>query len=219
MFVSTISKNKRIIWAIFFFTIAILTHKSVAISIPFIFLVKFNPFSRKIWIMLLLVTYVLSALDLSFVTTVLNFFAEFVDMGHYEGYTDINFGQIDAKGWFNMNLLPFMILSFLILVLKNDKEIKIWIYQMALWGAVLNNVFYDNLMWSRLILYFSIFMIMAIPNALYNRKLIIQFPIFALIMVYYIYKTSSQLIDQVDPFATGNLVIPYHSWLFDPIFG
>lgn len=219
LFVSASRKKRRYLFAAFFYVAAVMTHKSVAFALPFILITYFKPLKKKIWIILILLTYVLSALNISYVNNILNFASDMFDLGHYEGYANVSFGEIEYKGWFNMDLLPFMGLSFLLMWLAKRDEIKNWIYQLFLWGTVMNNLFYNNLMWSRLVLYLTIFSIIAIPNILYNKKTSIQVCSFVPILGYYLYKTSSQLIGQVSFLATGNIVIPYHSWLFDPIFG
>lgn len=219
LFVANVKKKQKYLLATLFYVAAILIHKSAAFALPFILFVYFKPLKKKTWTILILLTYVLSALNISYVNDILNFASSLFDLGHYEDYTNVTFGEIEYKGWFNMNLLPFMVLSFLLLWLAKKDELSNWIYQIFLWGTVMNNLFYNNLMWSRLVLYLTIFSIIAIPNILYNKKSSIQVCSFVPILGYYIYKTSSQLIAQVSFLATGNLVIPYHSWLFDPIFG
>lgn len=219
LFVANVKKKQKYFFATLFYVAAILTHKSAAFALPFILLVYFKPLKKKTWTIFILLTYVLSALNISYVNDILNLAFGMFDFGHYEGYASVTFGEIEYKGWFNMNILPFMALSFLLLRLAKKDELNNWIYQFFLWGTVMNNLFYNNLMWSRLVLYLTIFSLIAIPNILYNKKTSIQVCSFIPILAYYIYKTSSQLIGQVSFLATGNLVIPYHSWLFDPIFG
>lgn len=219
LFDSNVVKPLRFIYAGILYLASLLTHGSSLFAAPFIFLAYFKPITTKqVWLIVILVTYVMAAIDMSFVTSILGFVFSHTSSEHYSAYEDVNFGSIEFKGWFNMNLLPFMVLSLFILFSSKKSELKDYKIQFALWSVVMNNIFYDNLMWSRLILYISLYMVIAFPNVLYRKPLILQLPALCFTIVYYIYKTSSQLISQfiiLDTiFEQGNIIIPYKSWLF-----
>ena len=216
LFESDRSQNGKLFLGALFYISAILTHASCLFTLPFIILTYLNKtLSKKIWIIVLVVTYLMAALDISFVSQILGFVMGIVQNEHYEQYADVHFGMIDSKGMFNMNLIPFMVLAAIILLIASSDEIKDYKIQFALLSVVLNNIFFDNLMWSRLIMYFSMFMIIAIPNAIYGKTKMFQIPIMSFVFVYFSYKTFSQLLYQILYFDDGNIIIPYESWLID----
>lgn len=197
---------------------AIMTHGSILFTIPFVFLLfKYN-FSKKIWISLIIITYISAALSIINVGEILD--RAFSLIGgltskDYSGYADVTFGQIEQKGFFNMNLLPFFIWGIILCYLSQEKYLNCWFVKYFLLSILLNNIFSDNQMWSRLILPFSLFVIIAVPylTSKINKKHII-IPFYIVFFAYYIYKTISQLISMSSPFATGNIVVPYEMWLF-----
>jgi len=219
LFDSNVVKPRRYIYAGLLYLVVLLTHGSSLFAIPFIFMAYYMPVtSKRVWMVVILVSYMMSALDISLVKSILGFVFSYANIGHYSGYENVDFGMIDAKGWFNMNLLPFMVLSFFIIYVSKKSELKDYKIQFALWSVVMNNIFYDNLMWSRLILYLSLYMVIALPNALYRKQLTLQLPTLCFVLIYYIYKTTSQLISQAISLrafsAMGNIIIPYQSWLW-----
>ena len=216
LFESDRPQNEKLFFSGFFYLLAVLTHGSCLFTFPFVVLLFYNwRLDKKYWIILLVITYLLAAFDISFVSQILNFVMGIVKSEHYGEYADVSFGMIDSKGFFNMNLIPFILLASAILIMVDSDEIKDYKYQFALLSVVLNNVFYDNLMWGRLIMYFSMFMIVALPNALYGKSKYLQIPVLCFLFVYYPYKTFSQLLYQILNFDDGNVVIPYESWLID----
>lgn len=79
---------------------AIMTHGSILFTIPFVFLLfKYN-FSKKIWISLIIITYISAALSIINVGEILD--RAFSLIGgltskDYSGYADVTFGQIEQK--------------------------------------------------------------------------------------------------------------------------
>ena len=114
-----------------------------------------------------------------------------------------------------MNLLPFSLWGTILCYLSQKKYLNCWFVKYFLLSIILNNIFSDNQMWSRLILPFSLLVIIAVPylTSKINKKHIIV-PFYSVFFAYYIYKTISQLISMSSPFATGNIVVPYEMWLF-----
>lgn len=208
--------RKKIIICIILYFMAIMTHGSILFTIPFVFLLfKYN-FSKKIWISLIIITYISAALSIINVGDMLD--KAFSLIGgltskDYSGYADVTFGQIEQKGFFNMNLLPFSTWGIVLCYLSEEKYLNCWFVKYFLLSILLNNIFYDNLMWSRLILPFSLLVIIAVPylTSKTNKNIV---PFYFVFFAYYIYKTLNQLISMLSPFATGNIVIPYETWLF-----
>lgn len=200
-----------------FYIMAILTHGSILFTVPFVFILwKYNP-SKNIWIAAIVATYIISALGIVNIGDILNLVFSYVGdytSRDYSGYADITFGQIEQKGFFNMNILPFSILGVALCLLSKKENLCCWYVKFFLMSILLNNIFSDNLMWARLILPFSIFVILAVPylTSSLNKKYII--PFYTVFFGYYIYKTLSQLFFMASPLATGNIVVPYETWLF-----
>ena len=205
----------RILLFMIFYIASILTHASCLFTLPFIVVVSLKPVASKVfWLVLILVTYLMAANNVSIVQSLLGYAFDVIDVGKYENYADIAFGEIEAKGWLNMNVLPFIVLALVFLFVCSKRELKDWKMQFVLFSVVLNNVFFDNLMWSRLILYFSIFMVIVFPNALRHKGFWLQLSTYFLVFVYFMYKTMTQFIANAAIDATGNIIVPYKSWLF-----
>lgn len=210
-FFSGYRTKKNLIVAIIFYIAAILTHGSCLFTLPFLALLYYKRITNKrIWIYLLLITYFLAALNISFVSTILDEVFSFLGDSKYRHYGNIDWGFIENKGWFNMNLLPFIALSLWLLYFSTEELIKEWYVQLFLYSVVLNNIFFDNMMWSRLIMYFTIFIIVVIPNVLNNQNRVVQYLSYNFIFIYYIYKTFSQLLTN----TSGNIIVPYSGYLF-----
>lgn len=210
--------RKKIIVIILLYLMAIMTHGSILFTIPFVFLLFRYNFTKKIWISLIIITYISAALSIINVGDILD--RAFSLIGgltskDYSGYADVTFGQIEQKGFFNMNLLPFSLWGTILCYLSQKKYLNCWFVKYFLLSIILNNIFSDNQMWSRLILPFSLLVIIAVPylTSKINKKHIIV-PFYSVFFAYYIYKTISQLISMSSPFATGNIVVPYEMWLF-----
>ena len=200
-----------------FYIMAILTHGSILFTVPFVFILwKYNP-SKNIWIAAIVATYIISALGIVNIGDILNLVFSYVGdytARDYSGYADITFGQIEQKGFFNMNILPFSICGVTLCLLSKKENLCYWHVKFFLMSILLNNIFSNNLMWARLILPFSIFVILAVPylTSKLSKKYIN--PFYMLFFGYYIYKTGSQLFFMLSPLATGNIVVPYETWLF-----
>lgn len=210
------SQNIKILSFIVLYTAAVLTHATALFALPFILWVYTCPIiNKKVWIVTFFTTYILAALNISFVSTILDYAFSILETEHYSAYANVHFGMIRFKGWFNMDLLPYNVLAILLLYACSEKQIRNYIHQFALFSVALNNLFFDNLMWSRLIMYFSLFMIISIPNIISEKEKLVRYSALIFILVYYSYKTFSQLIYNASLFATGNIIVPYKSWLFN----
>lgn len=210
--------KKKIIISMVFFLLAIMTHGSIIFTVPFVLILWKYDISKKVWISFIIVTYLIAASNLINVGDILDTAFSLVGgftSRDYSGYADVSFGQIEQKGLFNMNLLPFSIWGIILCYLSRQEDLNRWFVKFFLISILLNNIFSDNLMWSRLILPFSLLVIIAVPymtSKINNKHIII--PFYSVFFAYYIYKTISQLISMSSPFATGNIVVPYEMWLF-----
>ena len=199
------------------YTLAILTHGSILFTLPFVYVIWKFDFTKTIWMSLIIVTYIVAALGIINVGDILDFAFSYVGgfaSKDYSGYVDAGFGQIEQRGFFNMNILPFSVCGMVLCYLSKEEHLIFWPVKFFLFSILLNNIFSDNLMWSRLILPFSLFVIIAVPylTSKLNKKQLI--PFYAVFFTYYIYKTATQFIFMSSPFATGNIVVPYETWLF-----
>ena len=196
---------------------AVLTHGSVLFTAPFIFIIwKYN-ITKKIWITLIVVTYIVAALGIVNIGDLLNTafsYAGGFTSRDYSSYAEVSFGQIEQKGLFNMNLLPFTVWGIFLCSMSKEEYLNRWFVKFFLASILLNNIFSNNLMWARLILPFSLFVIIAVPYLTSKLEKKYSLPFYAVFFAYYIYKTISQLIGMSSLFAVGNIVVPYETWLF-----
>jgi len=211
------SKNETCI-SIILMVLAVLTHGSSLFGVPFILFATYKPITnKKVWYAMIIGFYILCALNISYVQDVLQYVFGFLGQNKYEGYADVNFGQIEMTGnrFFNMFLLPFTLISCMLVYLKDKDFLSKWWMQLFLWGVAMNNFFSDNLMWGRLLFYLIMFSIIAIPNALKNEKKLIKIPFYILFIAYLIYKNTTALAGSfAHSFENGiNTNVPYHSWL------
>lgn len=206
--------KKTLAMVIVCYLLASLTHLSCLFSFPILILIyRFNGMKIKYWCIVIGVTYILAALNISYISDILGLVFRNFNDGHYERYARIGFGMIEQRGWLNMHLLPFMALAAMIMLSRDKKQSSKWYCQLFFASVALNNFFFDNLMWSRLILYFTIFVCIAVPNALYNKPIWYRMGCYAFIFSYFIYKTFAELYD-ISVHRAGNVVVPYESWLF-----
>lgn len=206
--------RKTLTLLIICYILACSTHASCLFPLPFfILLYCFGGLKNQYWYILISVTYAMSAIGISFSKDIIGSIFSVFSHEHYGSYAHITFNIIKNKGWLNMNLIPFMAMAVMVMQSQDRKELDKWYCQLFLASVVLDNLFYDNYMWFRLILYFSIFVIIAIPNILHNRSMMYRWGCYAFIFAYFIYKTFSQLFHQVVQ-TEGNIIVPYDSWLF-----
>lgn len=210
--------QKEMYISLILIAMAVLTHGSCLFGIPFILISTYKPITnKKVWYAMIIGFYVLCALNISYVQVILQYTFGFLGQNKYDGYADVNFGQIEMKGnrWFNMYLLPFTLIACLLIYLKDKNYLKNWWMQLFLWGVAMNNFFSDNLMWGRLLFYLLMFSFIAIPNALKDEKRIVKIPFYVLFITYLLYKNFASLNGN---FLRGieygiNTNVPYHSWL------
>lgn len=199
------------------YVMAILTHGSILFTVPFVFAIWKYKVSKSVWMSLIIGTYIIAALGIINIGALLDIafsYAGGFTSRDYSSYADVNFGQIEQRGFFNMNILPFTTFGGILCYLSKEENFNYWPVKFFLISILLNNIFSDNLMWSRLILPFSLLVIVAVPYLISKLKKKYVIPFYAIFFTYYIYKTATQLIFMSSPFATGNIVVPYETWLF-----
>ena len=211
-----LNKRKQLLFFFLFYILACLTHKSALFALPFIALVYLKPVgSKTVWVALILTTYILAGLEFSITNTVLSKVFELLGGdSHYAHYADITIGAVESRGFIHLGIVPFIIMGLVVTVFSDKKLIDNWIIQLFLWSVVMNNIFFDNLNYNRLTLYLTMFAIVAMPNALKNMKAWVKVPTLVFVFGYFTYKMIGQLIFQMGPIPTGNIIVPYESWLF-----
>lgn len=210
-------KSKRKTIAVLYI-MAILTHGSILFTVPFVFVIWKYKVSKAVWISFIVGTYVIAALGIINTGNLLDLAFSYVGgftSKDYSSYVDVNFGQIEQRGFFNMNILPFTVFGGILCSLSKEDDLDYWPVKFFLTSILLNNIFSNNLMWARLILPFSLLVIIAIPYMISKIKKKYVMPFYAAFFTYFIYKTATQLIFMSSPFALGNIVVPYKTWLFN----
>lgn len=192
-------------------------HASAIIIIPFLFLVRYTSVNKWIYTIIIIITYIIGALNIfsfSQLFKYISFQSEASD--HYNAYfEEMTFGEMSSASILNPLTLPFTIIALYILWHSKDKISKCWYFQFFLFGTILNNALTDNMMWTRLVLYFTITAIVVIPNYLINISAKSSKYFFIFLLIYYFYKTNNMLLYQANLHTDLNLIIPYKTWLFN----
>lgn len=209
-------KSTHIKSSLICYTIAVSIHFSTLFTLPFLYIIRISKIKPSILIIVVLLTYLLGAqqwIDIKgFLDTVFSFLG---NDSHYSSYADVSFGQRDVVGLFNMNILPFSLLAIFMALTIKEETLNIWYVKMFLMAVILNNVFSNNIMWDRLILGFSMFVIVAIPRVIEDMRPKVKWSFLFVFFLYYVYKTMGQLISTYElyKFTKMNLnFIPYHNW-------
>ncbi|WP_145858820.1 EpsG family protein [Pedobacter suwonensis] len=212
-----VAKKKYLYWGLFFYMVSIQIHGSCAFTIPFVIFAYMYDYKSKLslyWF--IIISFIIGSFKIFSISNFMNlifFYFGGLASRDYSSYGEISFGEIEKVGIVNMYLIPFTLISIFILRCATLKQINIWYVKLFLMSVVLNNLFYDNLMWSRLVFYLSIFAIVAIPNILKGVKKTVKLSFYIVFFTYFCYKTISQFQAQMLPAATGNIIVPYKSWL------
>lgn len=201
--------KKRIVVSSILYIGSVLIHGTSLMALPFIFLARKKLSSKKAWYLMLVISYMMAAFHISFVSNIVNFLFPIMGMAKYAGYRNVSFGFIENTGMINMYILPTTIEALMVLYIGKKEYIKKWYVQFFLYSAVMTNVFYDNLMWPRLILYISIFSIVVIPNVLSFENKKVQFACYSPIIAYFTFKFFRSV--SLDP-------IIYENWLVKFLF-
>lgn len=192
-------------------------HASAIIVIPFLFLARYTNINKWVYTIIIITTYTVGALNIfsfSQLFSYISFLSE--DSSHYNSYLEeMTFGEMSSASILNPLTFPFTIIALYILWHSKDKISKCWYFQFFLFGTILNNALTDNMMWTRLVLYFTITAIIVIPNYLMNTSAKSSKYLFTFLLIYYFYKTNNMLIYLENLHTDLNLIIPYKTWLFN----
>jgi len=199
--------------AILFF-IAALIHGSTWAMLPVLLIARFLTFKRWIWALIIVGTYAfgvqnfISVQDIVF--AIFSIFGRSSDsyLSKYGNYADFGHGEVETT-LVNPNMWPFCILA-LYLIFRSDKIfIKSQWVILFLLSVVFNNLFNDNIIWSRLFLYLSLLSLFVIPNVIsMQKRRWIDYGFITLFVAYSIMRATKILIAiWITP--DGNVVIPY----------
>lgn len=201
-----------------FYIIAASIHATVLISFPVLFLCwrGFN-FNKTVWLLLITGSYFLGVQNYFSVADI--FFRLFSLIGpgfhfidKYANYGMVNFGDVTVTSLFNWMLIPFTALACLIILLCNEEERKSLFIKMFCTGVILNNILNDNLMWARLLMYFTMLVIIVLPNVMCRLKWWVRIPFFIALTGYFAYKIFNQFMYMwITP--SGNVIIPYETFI------
>jgi hypothetical protein len=196
------------------FVIAAFIHGSTWAMLPVLFVARFMTFKRWIWAVILVGSYAFGVQNFisvqDIVAAIFSIFGRSSEsyLAKYGGYATFGHGDVEVS-LVNSNMWPFTLLGLYIILRANEKFIKSqWVILFFL-SVILNNLFNDNIIWSRLFLYLSLLCLFVVPNivALQKHKWI-DYGFLMLFTAYSIMRAFKMLLAQwIDPL--GNVVIPY----------
>jgi len=213
------TNRKMLAYILLIFSVSI--HASSLIVIPFVFLCNKFSINKTTGITIIVVSYIIGASKLFSLSDSFDSISQYVSITNtifekYSGYVDkeMTFGLIENTGFLNMYLLPFALISIFILATNHYAKVNIWYFKLFYIGTVMNNLLGDNLMWGRLILYFTIFSIIVIPNMIKTSSYKYSKLFYWIIILFFIRKLIFLFIYLLSLKSEYNLIIPYKSWLF-----
>jgi hypothetical protein len=206
--------DRNIGLAVILFLIAALIHGSMFAMLPVLFIARYMKFKRWVWALIIAGSYAIgvqsffSVQDL--VAAIFSIFGRSSDsyLAKYGGYADFGHGNVEIS-LINPNMWPFTILA-LYLIFRSDKVFvkSQWVILFLL-SVVLNNLFNDNIIWSRLFLYISLLCLFVIPNVISIQKSRwIDYGFITVFTAYSIMRATKILI-AIWIAPEGNVVIPY----------
>lgn len=208
-------KKKYFAWG--FILTAVTIHGSSALVIPVILALPYIKLNKKIAFLLITVTYIFGALSIFQLSS----FLSILSLGNssfekYDNYThEMTFGMNEGTGIINMYLLPFnLTMLYLVCYIKNELMNE-WTFKWLFIGTILSNLMVDNLMWGRLLLYFTIISIIVFPNLLRTVPFKYKNYIYLLVIIFFLRKVIVGLINSPLQAAlyNTNAEVPYESWL------
>lgn len=210
--------KKKLYVAVASLLAAVSIHGSSAIAVPFIFALPYIRLNKKFAAILLLVTYVVGSLGLFQLSSLLSMLklagSEF---NKYNGYTqEMTFGMTESTGIINMLLLPFDLVMLYIVYFINKEQLNAWSFKWLFVGTVLSNLMIDNLMWGRLLVYFTVVSIVVFPNYLRTVNFKYKNWVYLLVIAFFMRKAIVVLVNApIYAFMKGlNTEVPYETWLF-----
>jgi len=201
-----------------FYIIAASIHATVLISLPVLFLCwRGLNFNKTVWLSLIIASYFLGVQNYFSIADIFFQLFSFIGPGlyfidKYAHYGISDFGEVTATSMFNWMLIPFTVLACLLVLFCNDNERKSLFVKMFCVGVILNNILNDNLMWARLLMYFTMLVIIVLPNIMCKLRWWLRIPFFTVLTIYYAYKIFNQFMYMwITP--SGNVIIPYETFI------
>lgn len=208
---------KKKILALACIVFAITIHGSSAIILPVLFLLPYIKLSKKIVVITLVATYIVGCSGLFYLSSLLsNVDLGGSDFSKYQGYTqEMTFGMTENVGIFNMLLLPFNLILIYLSFYITKNQINHWSFKWLFIGVVLSNLMIDNLMWGRLLVYFTIVSIVVFPNLLRTIPFKFKNIIYLVIIAFFLRKVVVVLLNAsiLGRMNGINTEVPYESWL------
>lgn len=208
-------KQKYIAWALVLAAVSI--HGSCAVVIPVMLMLPFLKLNKWVVTITIGVTYVLGALGVFQLSSLLTMISlGDSSMEKYQGYTnEMTFGQNESVGIFNFFLLPYSLILIYLAWFKSKEEINNWQYKYVFVGMVLTNLMVDNLMWGRLLLYFTIVSIAVFPNMLRTANFKYKNIVYLVVIIFFVRKVVTGLAfsAQLAIMNFYHTEVPYESWL------
>lgn len=198
-----------------FFIIAVSIHGSSLFALPFILMSLADiHYNKKIVVFALLVTYVIGALQIIKISSLFSL-VDLADssLSKYGGYTveEMAFGNEFTPSIINMGSLMYTLLCIYIMCFNNEQKYDVWYFKLFVMGTILNNLLTDNLMWSRLLLYFTILSILVIPNLARHTTFKYSRYVYILLVIFYVRK-SVDIIVFMSQIPYTRTLVPYHTW-------
>ena len=206
--------DRNIGLAVILFFFAALIHGSVLAMLPVLFLARYMTFKRRIWGLIIIGSYVFGVQNFISVQDIVAAIFQVFGRGSesylskYGGYAEFQHGDVEAS-LINSNLWPFSILALYLIFRSNDIFIRSQWVVLFLLSVVLNNLFNDNIIWSRVFLYISLLSLFVIPNVIsIQKRRWLDYGFIAIFTAYSIMRATKILIATwIEP--DGNVVIPY----------
>ncbi len=208
-------KQKWVAWALLIAAVSI--HGSCAVVIPVMLMLPYLELNKWVVTIVICITYILGALGIFQLSS----FLTMVDLGgsdmeKYQGYTnEMTFGQTENSGIFNFFLLPYSLILIYLAWFKSKEELNSWQFKYLFVGMVLTNLMVDNLMWGRLLLYFTIVSIAVFPNMLRTANFKYKNLVYLVVMIFFVRKVVTGLAysAQIAIMNFYNTEVPYETWL------
>lgn len=209
--------RKKLYVALGFLLAAVSIHGSCAVAIPFLFALRYIRLNKKYALILLSATYVIGSLGVFQLSSLLSMLKlAGSDMEKYSGYTtgEMTFGMTEGTGIINMFLLPFNLIMLYLVCLIDKVQLNTWTFKWVFVGTVLSNLMIDNLMWGRLLVYFTIVSIVVFPNLLRTVSFKYKNWVYVLVVAFFMRKVVVVLINASTLAFMNNIntEVPYETW-------
>ena len=208
-------KLRMLSWLLILLAVSI--HGSCAVVIPVMLMTPYVKLNKYIVTVAIGITYLIGALGIFQLSSLLSMVhLEGSDMAKYQNYTaEMTFGQNESVGILNFYLLPYSLILIYLAWFKSKEEINNWQFKYVFIGMVLTNLMVDNLMWGRLLLYFTVVSIAVFPNMLRTADFKYKNLVYLVVIIFFLRKVVTGLIysAQIAIMNAYNTEVPYETWL------